>query len=404
LNLIVFSVDFLPNIGGISTMTHHLANALGECGCNVLVVSPNKETEFPGYQRRYKLFNDIDARPRVREGEAYAEEFDRIRGLCAKLHGEKFKFDHAIVSHPFYYGPGVAGFCLENKIPYSVFCYAFEIKSLLNQRGRSFRLKRALGLVGERDSIDDLTFRTYRDASTVFAISRYSAGLACSFSLRDRVVITGCGVSDEDIARRPRELPEPASLERLAGRERFGIPTNCLVLGTLCRLMPSKNVEMLIRAVARNRSAVGVIVGKGPEKEKLLRLASELGCEDRLYWFENVSETDKWALLACMDIFCLLSRETREGQVEGFGIVLLEAALAGVPVVGTRSGGIPDVIENGVSGSLVDVDDDEALDACIEKVALDDDYAIKLVSNMKRSIEEKFNWKEVSKIVIDQIS
>lgn len=121
------------------------------------------------------------------------------------------------------------------------------------------------------------------------------------------------------------------------------------VMGAASRLVRIKGIVYLLRAVAHlRREFPGIrleIAGAGPEEEPLRREANALGlgeCVTFLEWQTNV-----WPLLARWDIFVQPSLE------EGFGMAALEAMAAGLPVVGTSTGGLPELIEDGCTGYVV---------------------------------------------------
>jgi len=82
----------------------------------------------------------------------------------------------------------------------------------------------------------------------------------------------------------------------------------------------------------------------------------------------------------------------REGDVEGFGLVYLEANACGKPVIGGRSGGVPDAVLDGVTGLLVEPTDTDDIAAAIIKLLADRDYARRLGENGRRRVEIEMNW------------
>lgn len=135
------------------------------------------------------------------------------------------------------------------------------------------------------------------------------------------------------------------------------------------RLKPHKGVHLAIEALARlpDEQYTLQIVGDGPpEYEKYLReRARALGVSHRVVFRGAVPPDQVASVYRSSDLFLLPSYE------EAFGIVLLEAMAAGVPVVASRVGGIPDVVEDGVSGKLVPPGDPEALARAIWESSAD---------------------------------
>jgi phosphatidyl-myo-inositol dimannoside synthase len=129
------------------------------------------------------------------------------------------------------------------------------------------------------------------------------------------------------------------------------------ILLTVTRLYSYKGVDRMLESMpAISRCIPGVqylVVGEGPDLPRLQQLTTRLGLEGRVKFLGRMAFSEIVELYNLADLFVLLSRE-EPPDVEGFGLVFLEAAACGLPSVGGRSGGIPDAIEEGQSGWLVD--------------------------------------------------
>lgn len=129
------------------------------------------------------------------------------------------------------------------------------------------------------------------------------------------------------------------------------------ILLTVTRLYPYKGVDRMLESLpAISRSVPGVkylVVGSGPDRPRLEDLAVRLGLQDQVRFLGTLPLAEIVELYNLADLFVMLSRE-EPPNVEGFGLVFLEAAACGLPSVGGRSGGIPDAIDEGKSGWLVD--------------------------------------------------
>src|SRR5208282_6203945 len=100
----------------------------------------------------------------------------------------------------------------------------------------------------------------------------------------------------------------------------------------------------------------------GPYERELRKQAVELGVDSHVRWLGFVSEEELPQVYWASDLFVLCTRDAPEERaVEGFGLVFLEAQSCGVPVVGTRTGGIPAAVQDGEGGWLIAQDDQEAL-------------------------------------------
>jgi glycosyltransferase involved in cell wall biosynthesis len=157
----------------------------------------------------------------------------------------------------------------------------------------------------------------------------------------------------------------PDAEARRAIRAELGIPDDAFVVGTVGRLWPEKGHAYLIRSLA---PVLGerfqlVITGEGPERDNLTRQVGELAHPRSVHLTGNRRDVPR--LLAALDVFVLTSKS------EGLPLVIPEAMAAGLPVVSTRVGGIPQVVDEGVTGFMIAYGDEDALRGRL--VALDAD-------------------------------
>lgn len=185
------------------------------------------------------------------------------------------------------------------------------------------------------------------------------------------------------------DLPASA-LPRLAARQALGIPPSGPAIGVVGRIEPWKGQDIAVRMLAgmRDKTCSLVLVGdrhsaSWPEfAPKVGALATELGVTDRVVFAGH--RGDATALLHGLDILVCASRE------EGFGLAVLEATAAGVPVVATRCGGPEDFIEHGVTGLLVPVEDPVALARTVERLLASPRLAARMTASAKARYREEF--------------
>lgn len=199
--------------------------------------------------------------------------------------------------------------------------------------------------------------------TAVWSVSEYTAGrLAATCRLpRDRIRVFPLGMA---------ERPRPTS-----GRAR----TTHRAILTVARLDSRermKGIDEVLQAVHRLQAhrpeLIYTIVGEGDDRPRLERVVRELGLDDRVEFLGRVGDDELTSIYDSCDIFAMPSAQ------EGFGLVFLEAMAAGKPVIGALAGGIPEVVEHGRTGLLVDYGDVDGLALAIDRLAADGDLRSRL--------------------------
>jgi glycosyltransferase involved in cell wall biosynthesis len=181
------------------------------------------------------------------------------------------------------------------------------------------------------------------------------------------------------------DLYRPRAEARRALRSELGLSDETWVVGSIGRLVPEKNYASLLRAVApliRDGHVRLVLVGDGPEKESLRLLCRQLRIEDGVMMLGI--RQDGHLLLSAMDAFALSSR------TEGLPLALLEAMASELPVVATRVGGIPALLEGTDAGFLVPPGDEDALRAEIDRLRRDPEGARQVGKRARRLVVRQY--------------
>ncbi len=191
--------------------------------------------------------------------------------------------------------------------------------------------------------------RIGEETDIITFVSRYTRGrFASAFGPRARLEYLPPGVDNK------RFRPDPAA--RAAMRTRYGLRDRPVVV-CISRLVPRKGQDMLIKAFpgirARVDGAVLVIVGGGPAADSLHRLADRTAGAEVVFT-GAVPDAELPAHYAMADVFAMPCRTRGAGlDVEGLGIVFLEASASGVPVVAGHSGGAPETVVQGKTGRVI---------------------------------------------------
>jgi glycosyltransferase involved in cell wall biosynthesis len=194
----------------------------------------------------------------------------------------------------------------------------------------------------------------------VIAISEFVKRQLVSAGVNeDNVVVRYLGVDTE------RFKPDPRA--RQEWTKRFALGSDEMVLSTVSYLRPFKHPQVLVEACSelakRNVRTRLFVAGDGDMLPSLKTLTEQLGIADRVCWLGNVAEPK--TLLQASDVFLLAS------VGEAFGLVLAEAMACGVPIVGSRSGSLPEVVDEPRTGLLSTPLDATAFADAIERLAKD---------------------------------
>ena len=183
---------------------------------------------------------------------------------------------------------------------------------------------------------------------------------------------------------------EPRSLARGDGK--------ALTILFVGRLVELKGLAHLIEAAALLRGRVEariVAIGIGPERERLETLAKDRGVA--VDFRNKVPDAELHQAFLTSDVLVLPSIIDARGDTEGLGVALLDAMSYGIPAIASRVGGIPDIIEDGVSGLLVPPADPRALAGALERVARDPAYAQRLADAGRERLRTDFSWDVITK-------
>lgn len=230
------------------------------------------------------------------------------------------------------------------------------------------------------------------------------ADLVITNSEFTRAFLVSAGVAESRIVKiRPGADPERfrPGLHCRELAQRFGVlgrPT-LLTVSRIVKANRYKGHDVVLRALARVVSSVPevayVIAGDGDDLDYLDRLARECGVRENVIFAGHVSDEELPLLYNACDAFVMCSREERSRRgilAEGFGMALVEASACGKPVIAGRSGGVPDAVQDGVTGLLVDPEDSEAVAAATITVLREPALATSMGAKGRAWVESEMNW------------
>ncbi|MBS3766475.1 glycosyltransferase family 4 protein [Candidatus Bipolaricaulota bacterium] len=362
--ILLLTAEFPPQIGGIATLTSQLAGKLHEREYNGrevevhVVTSVGKERNFPFPVTRTPDFLNWKL----------LKIFPLLLAtfwICLKERPDKLllgKWTHeAFVAYPLY-----AVF----RIPYVTLVHGSEILKFKKQAAGRFILRKLLER-GEK----------------VVPVSNYTRDLLIQLGIPEEnlvVVNNGLDLDDYDL-----------DLDADECKKEIGVEGKTVLL-TVSRLVERKGHDHVLRALAEIKDdhpdIVYLIAGDGSYRKELERQVDELNLEEyvRVLGFVKGGYLD--IIYNASDIFVMPNRMAEDGNdVEGFGISFLEANLFGLPVIGGRSGGAVDAIEDGETGFLVNPEDVEEIKRKLVELIQDEKLRVTLGNQGRKRVINKMN-------------
>jgi len=232
--------------------------------------------------------------------------------------------------------------------------------------------------------------RIYNGAAAIIANSSHAKSLLENIGVQLRKVY----VVHPGVDARSFQVSQEAIL---AVRQRYKLGNSPTLL-TMGRLQRRKGQDMVIKALPRIIQKIPtvkyLIVGTGEEYSALQKLVQKVGVTNHVIFVGQVSDEERAVYYATCDVFVMPNRQIDE-DIEGFGIVFLEAGAAGKPVIGGKSGGTGEAIKEGVTGLRVDGTDVEEIATAALALLSDPSKSYTMGENGRRRVKEEFSWETV---------
>jgi glycosyltransferase involved in cell wall biosynthesis len=188
-----------------------------------------------------------------------------------------------------------------------------------------------------------------------------------------------------------------STLTPAEAKARLSLPGGCRVIGYAGRLVPVKRLDIFLAAAEEIAGQAPesrfLVAGEGSEEIRLRQIVGARGLESRVLFLGH--RDDIYDVLRALDVFLFCSDH------EGLPIVLLEALHLGVPVVARRVGGIPEVVQHGVSGLLVDAADPQRLAHASLRILNDRELNASIVEGGRKRVAEVFSAERTADRVAD---
>ena len=266
---------------------------------------------------------------------------------------------------------------------YNIF-YSHKIPVVLNlQEGDSEEhlTKRHFGLI-------DLAWRmALKRSSYVTALSNYLMKRARDLGYKGLGKVIPNAVDAQAFALKLDKR------ERVTLRKRLGFSEDDFVLVTTSRLVLKNAVGDIVKALAYLPKEVNFLcIGSGPLEAELKLLAGSYKFNERIVWMGLVPNYELRECLAAIDVF------VRPSLSEGLGISFLEAMAAGLPVIATPVGGIPDFLKDGLTGLTCEVQNPVSIADCVKRLVANPNLRQELSKWAREAVAERYSW---DKVVVD---
>lgn len=300
---------------------------------------------------------------------------------------EKVEIIHCGSVHPF----GAFGLFFKRffGLPYVVYTFGEEI--MIFQRN-SFKKK--------------VIFYLLHNANKVITISEYTKRELIKLGLREKDIAIIPGGVDSDMFM-PRDCK---GLKR-----KLNLQDKRIIL-TIARLAERKGHDVVIKSLPKVLEKVPntayIIVGSGPTEDKLKTLVKNMALDRHVIFIGEAPDDSTPDYYSICDLFIMPNRELKDtGEIEGFGVVFLEANACGKPVIGGRTGGTEDAIIDGQTGILVDkVTEPDVISKAILRLLLDEELSRRMGEAGRKRAQDFFNWnimanslRELNKTIIKKI-
>lgn len=361
--ILLFTTAFRPFIGGSEIAIEEIAKRLSAVNFDIIT---------PRYTRKLKKLEDFGNIRIYRVGWGVLSDkfFFPIFGfLMARrlLRSNTYEIAHAYQAS---YGGGAAYiFKLFN--PGIKLVLTLQEGKNLDRQGFWIRFLRKMVI---------------KKADLITAISNYLKDYAKRFSKKVKIVVIPNGVDIESFSR------DFSYGELSLVADSLGIKPGEKVIISVSRLVPKNGADILIRAfyILNTKHQILntklLLVGDGEQKEELVTLAKELGVFRNIIFAGSVSHVELPKYLKISDVF------VRPSRSEGLGSAFLEAMTAGISIIGTRVGGIPDFLKDNETGIFCKMDDPEDLAVKIKKIIEDKNQTARITKNARFLVLEKHDW------------
>jgi len=372
---LLVTLDYPPQVGGVAVYYEHLVKEFPNGDVLVLTVDEINGQKIPeqdGIIRHRLLFKSKLFWPKW---------LPLLWQIWKIVRQNKIKMIQVGQILPV----GTAVFILNKffKIPYMVYCHGMDVMTA----AQSPRKKR-------------LALKILKNAEFIVANSEFTKEKILEYGARaqDVAVVYPCPNMK---LRRKVLLQEIDAL-----KSKYNLRDKKIIL-TAGRLVERKGHDVVLGALHKLKEFVPeayyAIIGEGPMEGVIKQMIKTLGLENSVTLIGKVSDYELAVWYEVCDVFVMISRQLKNEDAEGFGIVYLEANMFGKPVIAGKSGGVAEAVLDNETGILVEPTNPHEILSAMEKLLKNPEKARQLGENGRRRVENEFQWKKQAEPLIERI-
>ncbi|PLX28574.1 hypothetical protein C0581_01555 [Candidatus Parcubacteria bacterium] len=364
--ILITTLEYPPHVGGVATYVHQMAQAMDKEKVVVLAPKMKGDTQWDeGVQ--YKIIRKKQLFPKF-VWPRWIKLVFQMRKIVKQEEIEIILINHVLPV-------GYVGWIIKKmlKVPYVIISHGTDI--LMGTRNK-WKINMVKKVMGESEQIifnsESLKRRLLR------VLPEFENKSTVSYPCPDK----------EFLSPPPQEeIDRLRSTLALEGKK---------VLLTVSRIEDGKGFPHLVRAIPKLLESephlVWLIVGDGPKKQEILNDIQKHSLQNVVRYVGEVPHEDLKVYYYLADVFALFTHPD-EGREEGLGLVFLEAAATGLPIVAGKSGGVEEAVLHTQTGIVIDVQQQAmAMDDTILQLLQNEEYANRLADNAKKRIETSFRW------------
>lgn len=361
---LIISMEFPPHIGGISTYVHHFARTLDPKNVVVLTVPDAEASTIDGTESytvvRAPFYFPKFIWPR------WLRLYVKVRNIVKKHKIEQIHVHHVLPV-------GYVAWLLRKKCSYLLFAHGTDITRLQdNSRKRYFAARVFAGaakVIVNSTSLEQRTLSLFPNIVGKTAIIYPCPNPALLVS------------------------PDTALLEQL--RSSLALEGKQIVL-TVSRFDDGKGIPQMVRTIAHllpsHPNLVWLLIGDGKKRDEIIQLIQKYSLHNVVRYLGAIPQSELAPYYYIADVFSLLTHPDSSRKDEGLGIVFLEAAAAGLPIVAGNSGGTAEAVLHTKTGLVVNTYNQEEVSGAIARLLRDKSLASELGSAAKARIASEFQW------------